>query len=224
MRVLPFLGALLLSAPALAQALAQAPNPSFNLSNRGNQPINELYATPAGVDRWGRDRLANNSLPAGSSFPVRLPADGNCVYDIRVVFADGQSEEKRRVNTCRVETVAFPGGRATGAAPEGGGAAPGNDQGGRQNGGRATAPSDDPTFRLVNRGKVQVSEVYVSPTGDESWGNDRLGDDTLAVGATRVIRLPSGDCQYDVRVVFSNGEATEKRRLNLCGITDLRVP
>jgi hypothetical protein len=24
--------------------------------------------------------------------------------------------------------------------------------------------------------------------------------------------------------VFANGEATEKRRLNLCNITDLRVP
>jgi hypothetical protein len=219
MRVAAFFGVMLLAAPALAQA----PNPSFNLANRGGQAINEVYATPAGVDRWGRDRLGNNSLPPGSSFPVRLPADGNCVYDIRVVFADGQAEEKRRINTCRIETVVFPGGRPSGSAAEGGRDGSGRDGGGRE-GGRAAAPSDDPSFRLVNRGRVQVNEVYVSPTGDDSWGRDRLGDDVVAVGATRVIRLPAGDCQYDVRVVFSNGEATEKRRLNLCTITDLRVP
>ena len=193
--------------PALAQTAPA--NPSFNLANRGAQPINELYATPAGVDRWGRDRLANNNLPPGSSFPVRLPADGNCVYDIRVVYADGQTEEKRRLNACQTETITFPGGRTTTAAPATG---------------RPQAPSDDPSFRLVNRARSQVNEVYVSLTGEDSWGTDRLGDETVAAGATRVIRLPPGQCQYDVRVVFANGEATEKRRLNLCTITDLRVP
>ena len=45
-----------------------------------------------------------------------------------------------------------------------------------------------------------------------------------AAGATRVIRLPTGQCIYDVRVVFANKEAIEKRRLNLCTITNLTVP
>ncbi len=201
------LAALLLAGPAHAQG--GAANPSFNLANRGTQPINELYATPAGVDRWGRDRLGSNSLSPGSSFPVRLPADGNCIYDIRVVYADGQPEERRRVNTCQTETVTFPGGRSGGSS-----AATNRNQ----------SPTDDPSFRLVNRSRAEVNEVYVSLTGEESWGRDRLGDETVAAGATRVIRLPTGQCQYDVRVVFANGEATEKRRLNLCGITDLRVP
>ncbi len=58
----------------------------------------------------------------------------------------------------------------------------------------------------------------------DSWGQDRLGDGTVPAGATRVIRLPTGSCIYDVRVVFANREAIEKRRLNLCTITNLTVP
>ena len=61
-------------------------------------------------------------------------------------------------------------------------------------------------------------------TGNDDWGDDKLGNDTIASGATRVIRLPAGPCTWDVRIVWANGEASEKRRVNLCAITDLRVP
>lgn len=212
MRLVPALLATLLAGPAIAQSTQPGtqpgtqPNPSFNLANRGTQPINELYATPAGVDRWGRDRLGQNSISPGQNFPVRLPADGNCVYDIRVVYADGKPEERRRVNTCQVEAIAFPGGRT---------ANPNTAQG---------SASDDPSFRLVNRGRSEVNQLYVSLSSQENWGSDRLGDDTIAAGGTRVIRLPQGECTYDIRVVFANGEATERRRVNLCSINDLRVP
>lgn len=186
-------------------AAAEAENPSVNLVNRSQQAISELYATPAGVDRWGTDRLARYLLPAGQTFPLRLPADGNCIYDLRVVYADGRPEERRALNVCQVDQVVFPAGRPGSAAP-------------------TQAGTDDPSFRLVNRGRSELDEVYVSPTGDDDWGRDRLGDDVVAAGATRIIRMPRGSCSYDVRVVFADGKAVERRRLNLCTITDLRVP
>ena len=101
------------AAPALGQ---QAPNPSFHLVNRSQETINEVYATPKGRPNWGRDRLGDRSLPPGQSFPVRLPADGSCAYDIRVVYASGKAEERRDFNTCDVETVAFPRGAGAGRA------------------------------------------------------------------------------------------------------------
>lgn len=110
---LPVLAALaaVLAASDPAPATAQgAPNPSFHLVNRSQETINEVYATPKGRPNWGRDRLGDRSLPPGQSFPVRLPADGNCAYDIRVVYASGKAEERRDFNTCEVETVAFPRG------------------------------------------------------------------------------------------------------------------
>lgn len=97
--------------PAVAKAQGGNPqggNPSFNLVNRSDQAINELYATPTGVGRWGQDRLARSLLPAGQTFPVRLPQGTNCFYDIRVIYADGRSAERRRANVCAVAQVVFP--------------------------------------------------------------------------------------------------------------------
>lgn len=186
-------------------AAAQAPNPSFNVVNRASSVVRQVYATPAGMTTWGRDRIADHPIAPGQTGPVRLPADGNCVYDIRIVYADGQSDERRNLNTCNVDNVIFP-------APAGHGAAAGRQA------------ADDPSFRLVNRGRNAVNELYASAEGEDDWGEDRLGEDTVAPGAARVVHLPNGQCLYDVRIVYANGEATEKRHLNLCGMNDMKVP
>ena len=46
-------------------------------------------------------------LPGGRGFVVRLPA-GQCVNDIRAVFADGRAVERRQVNTCALTEVTLP--------------------------------------------------------------------------------------------------------------------
>lgn len=201
--------AALLALAALPAAAQE--NPSFNVVNRTGNPIKEVFASPAGVTNWGRNRLGTAAVAPGANAPIRLPADGNCVYDVRVVYGNGQSEERRSINTCSVDNLIFPA-PAEGGAPA---ARPGRGQ---------QAVSEDPSFRLVNRSRSEVNEVYASLTGNDDWGADKLGDDTVAPGATRVIRLPAGSCTWDVRIVWANGEASEKRRLNLCTITDLRVP
>lgn len=215
---------LLLLVPELAAA--QERNPSFNLINRSGRAINEVYATPPEVDGWGRDRLDRSYVPPGQIFPVRLPADGNCVYDIKVVYADGRPEERRRVDTCQTDAIAFPGGRGDAGRGDAGRGDTGRGDAGRGDAGRdrAGGQTSDPSFRLVNRGRVEVQGVYVSEVGDENWGRNRLDDDTVSSGDTRVIRLPNGACIYDLRVVFANGRSMERRRVDLCKITDLRVP
>ena len=197
------IAALLFAAgPALAD---DAPNPSFYLINRSTSAISKVFATPAGMANWGTDRLTGRPIPVGQNAPIRLPADGNCVYDVRVVYANGRSDERRGLNTCEVDNITFPQGSAVASA-------------------RPSRPDEDPSFLLINRSRAVLNELYLSPTGDDSWGEDRLGDGTIPGGGSRTIRLPPGECLYDVRVVFANGEANEKRRLNLCQITNLRVP
>ncbi len=88
-------------------AQAQSNDPSFRLNNRSNQTIMELYVSSSAVSNWGPDLLGANVLPAGQSFVVRLPA-GQCVNDIRIVFADGRSTERRSVDTCNLSQLAFP--------------------------------------------------------------------------------------------------------------------
>ena len=198
-----WVAALMIAAgPALAD---DAANPSFYLINRSASAISRVYATPAGMPNWGNDRLSGHAIPAGQNAAIRLPADGNCIYDVRVVYATGRTDERRGLNTCDVDNITFPQGSSGPSAPPG-------------------RPGADPSFLLVNRSRAVLNELYLSPTGDDSWGEDRLGEATVAGGASRTIRLPSGECLYDVRVVFANGDANEKRRLNLCQITNLRVP
>ncbi len=191
-----------LGLPGLGRAAA--PNPSFYLVNRSLQPISEVYASPATASGWGRDRLGDTPVPPGGYAPVRLPADGSCMFDLRVVYADGRAEERQGVNTCAVDDVVFGPARI---------APPSNPQ-----------AQNDPSFRIVNRGRTEINEVYASPTGTASWGRNQLGEDTIEAGSYRVIRLPTGKCVYDVRIVFDDGDMKEKRRINLCTITDLSVP
>ena len=187
--------------PARAQ---DAPNPSFYLVNRSTSPISRVFASPAGKPNWGANRLGG-AVAAGGNAAIRLPADGECDYDLRVVFADGRSEERRNLNTCAIDNISFPQGRIVSATP-------------------AAPSAANPSFLLTNRSRAVLSELYLSPSGDDSWGEDRLGETTIMGGGSKTIRLPPGECIYDLRVVFANGEANEKRRLNLCNLTDLRVP
>ena len=85
-----------------------ADDPSFRLVNRGQQPIAELFATPAGTGNWGRNRLDQGPLaPAGTQM-LRLPRGGECVYDLRVVFADRRALERKGANLCRVSDLPVP--------------------------------------------------------------------------------------------------------------------
>ncbi len=199
--------AAVLAGLAAGPSTAQSPNPSFNVVNRASSPISQVFATPAGMATWGRDRISGRPIAPGQTGPIRLPADGSCVYDIRIVYANGQADERRNLNTCNVDNVIFP-------APGGRGATTSSRQ----------QANDDPSFRLVNRGRSAINEFYASITGKDEWGDDRLGEDTVPPGAAHVVHLPNGTCIYDVRIVYANGEASEKRHLNLCDINDMRVP
>ena len=198
----PLLATLLAAAALLpARGRADAPNPSFYLVNRSEQGINEVFASPASAPGWGEDRLGENEIPPGGNAPIRLPANGNCMFDLRVVYQDGHAEERRRVNTCGVDNLSFG---APAAAPAGN-------------------PAHDPSFRIINRGQRELDEVYARLAGSPNWGADRLGDATIDAESYRVIHLPAGQCFWDVRLVFQNGPPLVRRRLNLCDITDFPV-
>jgi hypothetical protein len=87
----------------------------------------------------------------------------------------------------------------------------------------AQAQTGDPSFNLVNRSNRTIFEAYASPSSDSNWGVDRLGTNVVPAGRSFVIRLPQGECIYDVRIVYDRqgGPAEERRNLNLCNITDL---
>ena len=191
------------------------PNASFNLANRTDVVIQEVYATSSGQTTWGRNRLDGNTIPPGESRPIRLLANGTCIYDIRVVFPGGRADQRRAVNTCTIDTVTFgtnPAGapRAT-ASPS----APPS----------ALTPGGNPSFNLINRGERAVSGVYAAPADQAEWGANRLGEAILEPGSRLAVRLlADGNCDYKLRIVFKDGQSLSRRRVNLCTMTDIPVP
>jgi hypothetical protein len=200
--------------PGLAgQAAAQQQNnPSFNLVNRAQAPINEVYATPPGMDTWGKDMLIDTTVAPGASFPVRLPV-GQCTYDVRVIYGNGRAEEKRGLDTCTMNDVVFNGSSAAAITGQGNGAQPGGQQSGGQQ-----ATQQGPSFTVTNLSKITISSVFATPSGVDNWGQDRLGaQGTIEHEATKTISLPNdGKCLYDIRFVYSDDSTFEKRKVDLC--------
>ena len=205
---LAVIAAVVLLAPGRARA---QPNASFNLANRTETAIQEVYATSSGQTTWGRNRLDGNAIPPGESRPIRLLANGTCIYDIRVVYSGGRADQRRAVNTCTVDTVTFgnnPGGTPRPSASP-----------------SAPTPGGNPSFNLINRDSRPVSGLYAAPADQAEWGANRLGEATLETGARFAVRLPAdGTCEYKLRVVFKDGQSLLRRRVNLCATTDIPVP
>ena len=194
----------LLAGPAFAQpAATPAADPSFRIVNNTPNVINEVYASPASQRNWGHDRLGAEIVAPGAKQIVRLPPDGGCVYDIRVVYQGGTAEERRGLNTCTMTDLVV--GAAT-ARPR-----------------QLQAQMGNPSFNLVNQGGRPIEEFYASPSSQQNWGQDRLGDATVAPGANHPVRLPQGECTYDLRVVWQGGEAQERRNVNTCTMNNYVV-
>jgi hypothetical protein len=201
--VLRRLALLLLPLIALAAPAAAQGDPSFNLVNRSGQPINEIYVSPVTEQFWGRDLLGADVLPDGRAFPVRLAPQSGCRHDVRVVYADGRAEQRRDQNTCAISEMLF----GTAAPPRT--AAPPQAQGA------------NPSFNLVNHGRTAIREIYVSSARDSTWGEDRLGTNTLPPGRHLEVRLPLNDCLNDVRVVWSDGRREDRRQVDTCRLVNL---
>ncbi|ESR26903.1 hypothetical protein [Lutibaculum baratangense] len=80
------------------------------------------------------------------------------------------------------------------------------------------AHAEDLVFMLDNQSSYDVVEFYASPYNVDDWEEDILGRDILASGeATRVTIADGGaQCEYDLRIVFEDGDAVEDMEVNLC--------
>jgi len=85
--------------------------------------------------------------------------------------------------------------------------------------GATTLPllAEDLVFMLDNKSSYDIHEFYASPTNVDDWEEDILGSDILPAGdAVRVTIADGRDvCNYDLRVVFGDGDVLEDES-NLC--------
>jgi hypothetical protein len=85
----------------------------------------------------------------------------------------------------------------------------------------ALAPSaalaQDLVFKLENKSNFVVTELYASPNNVKSWEEDILGTDVLGSGESVDVTIADGRraCEYDLKIVFDDGDSIEDTT-NLC--------
>lgn len=88
------------------------------------------------------------------------------------------------------------------------------------------APAPAPAPAVATDGKVSVSnaapitlrELYSSPAGANTFGEDILGDSVLAPGSSKTVQAtsPGGPCLVDFKGVLTNGAEVFHRDVNVC--------
>jgi hypothetical protein len=77
-------------------------------------------------------------------------------------------------------------------------------------------------FVLHNETGVEIHELYVSPHSSNNWGEDVLGQDTLAPGASVKITFDDQEkaVKWDLKVADGNKHTIEWEDLDLSKISE----
>ncbi|MCC6716433.1 MAG: hypothetical protein IT555_00975 [Acetobacteraceae bacterium] len=212
--VITLLGAMLAAAPRPAPAqpppapLAATPIPppgplgerEVTVANRSELSITELYISPTSNDAWGEDRLGDAILEPGKNLRLRLGRYRDCAFDLLAIYEDASRAQIPTRNLCRGRRVAFDGkNRIHPQTP--------------------TAP--ERTVSLVNQSHRAIQQVFISPADASQWGEDLLAH-TISVGQSGEVTY-LGACTVDLRVVFENRAAEERRGIDACATPALSI-
>jgi hypothetical protein len=87
------------------------------------------------------------------------------------------------------------------------------------------AIAGDADFTLVNRTGYTLREIYVSPTHKEAWGKDRMGDNVLDNGRSRLFKFSDKSaCMQDLKVVFDDdGSEVIWEEFDLCELNKITL-
>jgi hypothetical protein len=71
------------------------------------------------------------------------------------------------------------------------------------------------TVQIHNTSAWNIHELYISPTSEEEWGGDLLGDQIVQTGQYAELgNVPCDD--YDVRIVDEDGDVCVVSEVTLC--------
>jgi hypothetical protein len=80
-----------------------------------------------------------------------------------------------------------------------------------------TRPVEARTLTVTNRSDHTITELRISRSRDDDWGDDRLGPaELIEPGSGVTLRLTGTDCAYDVQVKYDNGRLEERRGVDVC--------
>jgi hypothetical protein len=77
-------------------------------------------------------------------------------------------------------------------------------------------------FRVSNQSSGTVAQLFFSHSSLSGWGTDQLGQAVLQPGRFVNYRAANAG-NYDFRVVWANGRASELRGVNVCRASQITV-
>jgi hypothetical protein len=163
----------------------------ISIVNHSPRSIVELYVSPSTEDAWGADRLGDRQIDSGARTQLSLGRTRECGFDILAIYDDASRDEIRDANLCRLKLLTLDGSQAT------------------------PPPLPHQTVTIINASKLPIQQLFISPPDAAQWGDDLLTTAGLSVAEHRDITY-DGTCEADVRAVFTNRAAEERRGLNLC--------
>ncbi len=86
------------------------------------------------------------------------------------------------------------------------------------------ALAEDLHINVKNNTSTELTELYVSHVGTNSWEENILSGG-VAAGEDLPVDITDGraTCSYDIKAVFSDGGTAEFRDQNLCETTEFTV-
>jgi hypothetical protein len=190
--------------------VAASPAPAdVTVTNHASVGIVELYVSSADEDSWGENRLSQPIIAPGQSYRVSPLRAHGCQIDMRAIYANGTLEDKRGLDVCRVHQFRFDATAAIspGVSPAVSG---------------SSTTSAERTVTVANHAARNIVELYVSPAASDDWGEDVLANHPISMGATQDVKAYVG-CRADLRVVFDNRSAEERRDIDICAHPKLDI-
>jgi hypothetical protein len=73
-------------------------------------------------------------------------------------------------------------------------------------------------FMIRNMTDFTIVRLYVSSSSSSEWEEDVLHSDVLKPGRSMKLRFgeDTQDCIHDIKAVFNDGDAVERRGVDLC--------
>ena len=89
----------------------------------------------------------------------------------------------------------------------------------------SAAMAGEQDFILHNRTGVEIHKLHIAPHSSDEWGEDILGQDTLASGETLQIKFHRKEkaAHWDLRIEDSEGHSIEWENLNLLEISEVTL-
>lgn len=172
----------------------------ITLVNHSAHPVNEVYISATSAQTWGEDLLQDNTLEPGAAIRLRLGRTRECSFDVQIIYDDATREDRLNLDVCHDRTLIVDGSRAE--------PLPG-------------ASGTVHVVALTNHASLPIRQVFISPAYAEQWGDDML---KTQIEVDQTVDIPyRGDCAADLRVVFINRAAEERRGLDLCRMSALSI-